>query len=123
MESYAKLFGLVPPPALRLAGESAGMVAGPTNSELFGSEWLPGNDLSAAIGQSDHQYTVLQIANMVGHPLQRRRPVRPAPGQKRQEQRFQRKRCWKSSPNWWRASTIEPENLEAVLTGMNDVGQ
>ncbi len=39
-------------------GESIGMVAGPQNN----AEWNKGNDISAAIGQSDHGYTPIQLS-------------------------------------------------------------
>ena len=120
MESYAKLFGLGSTTGIELAGESAGMVAGPTNSELFGSEWLPGNDLSAAIGQSDHQYTVLQIANMVatlcnGGDRYGLHLVKSVKSNDFSETVLEKQ------PELVESIDIDPENLEAVLTGMNDV--
>lgn len=42
--------------------ESLGTVAGPAYSESQNAIWTKGNDISAAIGQSDHSYTPLQLS-------------------------------------------------------------
>lgn len=45
--------------------ENTGVNAGPEYSEKVGTIWYPGNVLSASIGQSDNQFTPLQLANYV----------------------------------------------------------
>ncbi len=45
--------------------ENTGVNAGPEHSEKAGVIWYPGNTLSAAIGQSDNQFTILQLANYI----------------------------------------------------------
>ena len=45
--------------------ESTGVNAGPAYSEKMGTLWTDGNTLSAAIGQSDNQFSPLQLANYV----------------------------------------------------------
>lgn len=45
--------------------ESIGVNAGPDYSEKVGAVWTDGNTLSAAIGQSDNQFSPLQLANYV----------------------------------------------------------
>lgn len=45
--------------------ESIGVNAGPEYSETVGAVWTDGNTLSAAIGQSDNQFSPLQLANYV----------------------------------------------------------
>jgi penicillin-binding protein 2 len=54
---YTKKLGLGSSTGIELA-ESKGTVAGPA----YSSEWNEGNDVSAAIGQSDHGYTPLQLS-------------------------------------------------------------
>lgn len=61
---YAQAFGLGVSSGIELA-ESTGVNAGPEYSESVGATWYGGNTLSAAIGQSDNQFTPLQIANYV----------------------------------------------------------
>lgn len=45
--------------------ENTGVNAGPEHSEKAGVIWYAGNALSAAIGQSDNQFTILQLANYI----------------------------------------------------------
>ena len=45
--------------------ESIGVNAGPAYSEKMGALWTDGNTLMAAIGQSDNQFSPLQLANYV----------------------------------------------------------
>jgi penicillin-binding protein 2 len=62
---WAQQYGLGLPTGIELKGESVGFVAGPQTSVAWGTTWFPGNTLSAAIGQSDHLYTPLQLCNYV----------------------------------------------------------
>lgn len=59
--SYANAFGLGKISGIELAGEKAGQVASPDTVE----DWEGGLVLQAAIGQSAHQFTPLQLANYV----------------------------------------------------------
>ncbi|MBQ9428300.1 MAG: hypothetical protein IJU41_02005 [Clostridia bacterium] len=60
IDKYAKLYGLGEPTGIEL-GESTGILASPAYSESVGNIWNPGNTLQAAIGQSDHMFTPLQL--------------------------------------------------------------
>lgn len=62
LTEYAQAYGLGLPTGIELS-ESTGVNAGPEYSERLGMIWYPGNTLSAAIGQSDNQFTPLQICN------------------------------------------------------------
>lgn len=64
LTEYAQAYGLGVSSGIELA-ESLGVNAGPAYSEQMGVTWYEGNALSAAIGQSDNQFTVLQIANYI----------------------------------------------------------
>ena len=62
MTSYTKRLGLGVSTGIELS-ERAGVVAGPAYRQENGLEqWYPGDNLSAAIGQSDHGYTPLQLS-------------------------------------------------------------
>ena len=60
----AQEYGLGEPTGVELS-ESIGVNAGPDYSEKVGAVWTDGNTLSAAIGQSDNQFSPLQLANYV----------------------------------------------------------
>lgn len=63
IEEYSKAFGLGSKTGIELPGEKAGIVAGRTYKEgKLGEDWLVGETLSAAIGQSYHSFTPIQIA-------------------------------------------------------------
>lgn len=60
----AKAYGLGVSTGIELT-ENTGVNAGPEYCEQRGVTWYPGNVLSAAIGQSDNQFTPLQLANYI----------------------------------------------------------
>jgi len=60
---YAAAFGLGQSTGIELSGERSGILAGPEYSASAGTLWYDGNTLQAAIGQSDHLFTPLQLAN------------------------------------------------------------
>lgn len=58
---YTSSLGLGKSTGIEL-GEKIGNIAGSEYRESIGGEWSAGDDLSAAIGQSDHGYTPLQLS-------------------------------------------------------------
>ncbi len=70
LEEWCKKFGLGQPTGIEI-GENPGHAAGPTYRALQKEadptqrDWLPGDDVNAAIGQSDHGFTPLQLANYI----------------------------------------------------------
>lgn len=68
IEKYCKEFGLGELTGIEIA-ETKGQAAGPTSRAAMRKvdptlrEWQGGDDLQAAIGQSDHTFTPLQLAN------------------------------------------------------------
>ncbi len=64
MEDYAHRLGLGEATGIEL-GEALGNVAGPDSRAEKGMDWEGGASLQAAIGQSDHQFTPIQLASMV----------------------------------------------------------
>ncbi len=65
LTDYTKKMGLGVETGIELY-EKTGIVAGPTYRRQNGlTAWVEGDDLSAAIGQSDHGYTPLQLSNYI----------------------------------------------------------
>ena len=63
---YAAAFGLGQKTGIELNGEKAGHMASAAHREQTGgSPWYAGDTLQAAIGQSDTQFTPIQLANYV----------------------------------------------------------
>ncbi len=63
MNEYCKGYGLGQYTGIEL-GEKRGILAGPLYRELNGLEiWKPGNTIAAAIGQSDNNFTPIQMAS------------------------------------------------------------
>lgn len=65
IEEYTKLFGLGAKTGIELPGEKTGIVAGRTYANKIGEKWMPGDTLSAAIGQSKNSFTPIQIARYI----------------------------------------------------------
>ncbi|MGN1031232.1 MAG: penicillin-binding transpeptidase domain-containing protein [Butyricicoccaceae bacterium] len=71
LEKWEKEFGLGEYTGIELSGEKKGNNAGPANRKKMienGSslgEWSGGDTIQAAIGQSDHAYTPLQLCNYI----------------------------------------------------------
>lgn len=64
LNSYAKKLGLGQKTGVELPGEVPGNLAGPESREKNGGEeWQPGETIQAAIGQSEQQFTPIQMAN------------------------------------------------------------
>ena len=63
MTDYTRRLGLGVETGIEIGGERAGIVAGPAYRKENGlTAWMEGDNLSAAIGQSDHGYTPLQMS-------------------------------------------------------------
>lgn len=65
MNLYSKRFGLGVKTGIEL-NETAGVLAGPEYSKSIGSRWSNLVTIKAAIGQSDNQFSPLQLATYVG---------------------------------------------------------
>ena len=64
MNTYSRRCGLGVKTGVEI-GESSGTLAGPEYSELMGSDWFETSVSPAGIGQSDNQFTPLQLASYV----------------------------------------------------------
>ena len=70
LDDYAMRFGFGRATGIELPGEEAsGRIAGPEDRKEHPKDgdptWYPGDTLQAAIGQSDHLFTPIQIANYI----------------------------------------------------------
>lgn len=64
LNKYAKKLGLGQKTGIELSGEHKGNLAGPeSRAEKGGDEWQPGETIQAAIGQSEQQFTPVQLAS------------------------------------------------------------
>ncbi len=64
MDEYFEMFGLGSKTGVELT-EASGTVASIANREKAGGVWYPGDTIQAAIGQSDHLYTPMQLCSYV----------------------------------------------------------
>jgi penicillin-binding protein 2 len=76
--SYAKLFGLGSPTGIELPSERVGIVPSPDWKEKArGEQWLPGETISASIGQGYVTVTPIQMASLTATVANNGVPVRP----------------------------------------------
>ena len=64
IDEYAKKLGLGEKTGIEIS-EASGTMASPAEREARGGVWYPGDTIQAAIGQSDDQFTPLQLADYV----------------------------------------------------------
>lgn len=62
IDKWASAFGLGSKTGVEIQ-EAQGILAGKEYRESQGGTWHPGDTVQASIGQSDHQFTILQMAN------------------------------------------------------------
>ncbi|MCX7614152.1 MAG: penicillin-binding transpeptidase domain-containing protein [Clostridiales bacterium] len=64
LNKYAKMLGLGMTTGIELSGEAKGNLAGPeSRAQKGGDPWQLGETIQAAIGQSEEQFTPIQLAN------------------------------------------------------------
>lgn len=62
IDEYSLMFGLGEKTGVEIS-EAAGTLAGPASAEKYGRKWQKGDTIQSGIGQSDHLFTPLQLAN------------------------------------------------------------
>lgn len=131
LEKYAKLFRLGQKTGIELPGEVSGTVAGETNSSKNGQVWYLGDTLSAAIGQSDNNYSPIQIARYISILTNGQKIVKPtliksiikADGtevQKSELNKFVNEKLG-ITEDTEEEINIKQENIQAILEGMKSV--
>ena len=121
IDKYATMFGLGQATGIELP-ESTGILAGITERTASGGEWYLGDTIQASIGQSDHVFSPLQLANYC---------ATIANGGTRYEAHIIKSVSTydntktivdKTEPTVAYKMSIHPNNLKAVKTGMEAVG-
>ncbi len=118
LNEYTAKFGLGEKTGIELAGESAGMVAGAKTRKEKGLLWYAGETLTASIGQSDNQFTPLQLANYMATIASGGVRYKP-----HLTDRIERdgKVIYKNLPKTVETIDYKKENLDAILDGMSQV--
>lgn len=62
INEYSHMFGLGEKTGVEIS-EASGVLAGPASAEKYGRKWQKGDTIQSGIGQSDHLFTPLQLAN------------------------------------------------------------
>lgn len=119
LEEYTALLGLGKSTGLELP-EKIGKIAGPTSRTNSGLAWYPGDTLAAAIGQSDHLFTPVQLANYIatlanGGTLNQAHILKSVYSYDYSELIFE------NNPEAINVLDIEYEHLQTILQGMSDV--
>jgi len=120
MNEYGRLYGLGQPTGIELP-ESTGILAGPDYRNDNGlGKWSPGDTVQAAIGQSDNQFTPLQISSYISTILNG--------GNRygchilsRVENFGEDIPVYEKSPQILSSFALDPEILETVKEGMKGV--
>lgn len=107
---YARALGLGEKTGIELAGEQAGVVAGPAYSAAVGETWYAGSVLSAAIGQENNRFTPLQLAHMTA--------TLAGGGQRQQVHLLKKVGGAETAPVTLTSLDLDPENLAAIREGM-----
>lgn len=122
MNLYAKRFGLGVKTGIELT-ETAGVLAGPEYSRSIGSRWSDLVTIKAAIGQSDNQFSPLQLATYVatiasGGNRYRPHLVRKITDYRRENIVMENN---PDAPELVETTGVSEENLNMVKTAMRQV--
>jgi len=77
LDKYTKKFGLGRKTEIELTGEATGVIASPEAAKARGETWTVGYTLSAAIGQSYHNFTPIQMAKYLSVLVNGGKQVKP----------------------------------------------
>ncbi len=119
-EDYAKMLGLGQKTGIETGESSRTIVAGPTSREIMGGIWQPGDSLQSAIGQSDHLYTPVQLANYVA-TIANGGTLNEVHLLKSIESFDYSETIMENNPEPINELDISEETLDAVFEGMNNV--
>lgn len=122
LNKYGQMFGLGEYTGIELDGEAKGIFASKEYRESLGEVWYPGDTLQAAIGQSDHLFTPLQLANYVatlcnGGTRYKLHIIKGVKSYDRQTSILDVKPVAEAKLN------LNPENVKTVLDGMRRVSE
>jgi len=122
LTKYGEKFGLGQYTGIELPGEAKGIFASPEYRAKYKKQWYPGDTLQASIGQSDHLFTPLQLANYI---------ATVANGGKRYSTHIvkaiksyeEAKNVVDIQPKVVDEIQMEPQNYKAVMDGMRNVSE
>ena len=122
LTEYGKKFGLGEYTGIELSGESKGIFASRAYREKINSVWYPGDTLQASIGQSDHLFTPIQLANYVAtlanggtrYKLHLIKEVKSG---------VNSKTIYKNEPEIVEKIEISEENYKSIIEGMQAVSE
>lgn len=131
LEEYASYFGLGRKTGVELLGEVSGTVAGKTNSSKNNKTWYLGDTLNAVIGQSDNNYSPIQMARYISILTNGQKVINPtliksiikADGTeipKEEINKFVNKKLGLTEDEE-KQLDIKTENIQAILEGMKSV--
>ena len=118
--SYA--FGLGQKTGVELGGEASGVVAGPEEREANAARWYDGDTIQAAIGQSDHLFTPIQLCNYIATLANGGTRYQPSLIEGVSSYHDTSK-IERTEPVVVEQLNIEPDHLTAVLAGMRAVSE
>ncbi len=122
LTEYGKKFGLGEYTGIELTGESKGIFASREYRKKIDSIWYPGDTLQASIGQSDHLFTPIQLANYVatlanGGTRYKLHLIKEVKSE------ADSKTILKNEPEIMDTVDIEDENYRAIIEGMKAVSE
>ncbi len=123
IEEWAAKFGLGQLTGIELRDEASGNIAGPTGRKLLQEknswlhDWLSADSVQAAIGQSDHAYTPLQLANYMAAVVNGGTVYRPTLLKSVKSYDYT-KTVYEHQPEVMSQIDISSETLELVREGM-----
>jgi penicillin-binding protein 2 len=131
LEKYANFFRLGQKTGIELPGEISGVLAGKTNYQKQGKTWYLGDSLSAAIGQGENNFSPIQIARYISILTNGQKVIKPTliksiinpdgtQVPKEEIEEFVNQKLGIQEETQEEIS-IQKENIEAVLQGMQSV--
>ncbi|MDP4110197.1 MAG: penicillin-binding protein 2, partial [Bacillota bacterium] len=123
LNQYAKKLGLGSPTGIELPGEAKGNLAGPESREKKGGDpWQPGETIQAAIGQSEQQFTPIQLASYVATVVNGGTRYKPHLLKSVKSSDYSRT-LREEKPFTVDKIKMEPENYQAIMRGMRNVAE
>lgn len=122
LAEYGKKFGLGEYTGIELSGESKGIFASREYRKKINAVWYPGDTLQASIGQSDHLFTPIQLANYVAtlanggtrYKLHLIKEIKSGESSKT---------IYKNEPEIIEQIDISDKNYKAIIDGMKAVSE
>ncbi|OQB16041.1 MAG: Stage V sporulation protein D [Firmicutes bacterium ADurb.Bin193] len=122
LSDFGAKFGLGEYTGIEIAGEAKGIFASRAYRERLGRLWYPGDMLQAAIGQSDHLFTPIQIANYIATIANGGKRYKPHLI-KSVKSYTDATTIFETTPEVVDEIEIDPVNYRAVMDGMRRVSE